>query len=70
VFQIPVVMIILKSLNLADVAWLSGKRKHVYVAVFILAAVLTPGVDVFTQVVLAVPMIVLYEIGVLLIRLF
>ncbi|MFH1510766.1 MAG: twin-arginine translocase subunit TatC, partial [Candidatus Woesearchaeota archaeon] len=46
VFQIPVVMIILKSLNLADVAWLSGKRKHVYVAVFILAAVLTPGVDV------------------------
>lgn len=60
VFELPVVLLILGRLGLVHVAFLREKRRHVYVLVFILAAVLTPP-EVISQVVMALALIGLYE---------
>ena len=46
---------------------LSSKRKYILLAVFVLAAILTPP-DVVSQVALGVPLCVLYEVGILVAR--
>jgi sec-independent protein translocase protein TatC len=60
-FELPVVVMILVRLGMLDYATMAGTRAYAITAVFILAAILTPP-DVVTQVLLAVPMILLYEI--------
>lgn len=60
-FELPVVVMILVRLGLLNYTIMSGTRPYAITAIFILAAVLTPP-DVITQVLLAVPLIILYEI--------
>ena len=49
---------------------LAKNRKYAVLLAFIAAAILTPTPDVFNQTLMAVPMIVLYEIGILVSRIF
>jgi len=67
VFEMPVVVAFLARIGIVSAGWLAGKRKIVIVGAFVVAAILTPP-DVFTQIVLAVPLIVLYELSILLAR--
>ena len=66
----PTLSVLFSQLNLVSTTWLRAKRKYIYVCVFILAAIVTPGVDVLTQIIVALPMIALYELGILLLWLF
>ena len=66
-FQIPIVMMILVRMGLVDDQALAEKRRYVIVWAFILAAVLTPP-DVISQTLLALPMLLLYEVGIVLAR--
>ncbi|MBN4076969.1 twin-arginine translocase subunit TatC [Mariprofundus ferrooxydans] len=66
-FQIPIVIMLLVRMGLANTESLVAKRRYVIVWVFIFAAVLTPP-DLISQALLAVPMLCLYEIGLLLSR--
>src|SRR5690606_1723744 len=59
-FQMPVILVILGRLGLITSAQLREKRKHVIVLLLVVAMFLTPP-DVFTQLIMAVPLIVLYE---------
>ena len=59
-FQLPIVIIILGKLGIVNSAQLREKRRHVIVGLFILAMLLTPP-DVTTQVLMALPLIILYE---------
>ncbi len=59
-FQLPIVIILLGKLGILNSAQLKEKRRHVIVALFILAMLLTPP-DVTTQILMAVPLILLYE---------
>jgi len=59
-FQLPVVILILGKMGLVNSTQLREKRRHVIVALLILAMVLTPP-DVMTQLLMAVPLILLYE---------
>jgi len=68
-FQTPLVILLLAKLGLVSAGTLNHYRRHVIVAILILAAVLTPP-DVFTQLAMAIPMYVLFEMSVLLVRLF
>ncbi|MFT4539000.1 MAG: sec-independent protein translocase protein TatC [Planctomycetota bacterium] len=68
VFQLPVLMIAMSHIGLVKPATYAQFRPHCIVAALILAAVLTPP-DPFTQMLMAGPMIVLYEVGHLLSRL-
>ncbi len=61
-FEVPVAVVILRSLGWVDDAQLREARPYVIVGTFVLAAVLTPP-DVVSQLLLAIPMCLLYECG-------
>jgi len=69
IFELPLVVYFLARMGLIDYRWLSQKRKYALLVIFTLAAVLTPGPDVISQVMLAGPTYLLYETGVLVARL-
>jgi len=62
-FELPVILVLLVRVGIASAAGLASKRRYAIVGAFIAAAVLTPP-DVISQVSLAVPIIVLYEISI------
>ncbi len=64
-FQIPIVVIFLIALRIISATRMSAARKYVILGIAILAAVLTPSPDVGTMLMLAVPMLLLFEIGLL-----
>lgn len=65
VFEIPLVVYALCRAGLVSAPSMKKKRGYVVLAIFILAAFLSPGGDVVTQLMLAGPMLVLYEVSVL-----
>jgi sec-independent protein translocase protein TatC len=62
-FQLPIILIILVRLGVVSVEGLRKHRKYMIVGLFAIAAVLTPP-DLISQVVLAVPLLALYEISI------
>ena len=69
IFNIPVVFLLLAYLKLLPVNALGRYHKHVILAAFILAAFITPTPDIITQSLLALPMVVLYELSLVLCKL-
>jgi sec-independent protein translocase protein TatC len=65
VFELPMVSWFLSKLGILTPAFMRKYRRHSIVAIFILAAALTPGTDPVSQVLLAVPLLVLYEASIL-----
>ena len=64
IFELPTVSFILTRFGIVNADWLRKNRKYSLVIIFIAAAVLTPP-DVFTQTLMAGPLIILYEISIL-----
>ena len=69
IFQMPLVMFFLSKVRLINPRLLGSIRRYVVVAAFVVAAVVTPTPDPFNQLLVAVPILVLYEVGALLARL-
>ncbi len=67
VFELPIIMFLFTRLGLLKVEFFIKYRKYMVLIIFIVAALLTPP-DVVSQTLLAVPMLLLYEIGILLSR--
>ncbi len=65
VFELPLVMLFLTKIGIVEIEDLRSKRRYAYLLTFVLAAMLTPP-DGYTQVALALPLIVLYEVGIFL----
>jgi sec-independent protein translocase protein TatC len=63
-FEVPVAVVILVALGWVTPAQLTESRGYVVVGAFVVAAVLTPP-DVVSQVMLAIPMCLLYEVGII-----
>ena len=59
-FQLPILMMLLERVGIVTLAQLRAARRYVIVAVFIIAAIFTPP-DVISQLLLAIPLILLYE---------
>lgn len=66
-FQVPLVIMALARLGIVSGQALAAKRRHAVVAMFVIAAILTPP-DPFTQCLLAAPLVLLFEVGVFLAR--
>jgi sec-independent protein translocase protein TatC len=66
-FQTPLVMLFLERISVFTVDDFRAKRKMAILVITIAAAVLTPGQDPFSMLLLAIPMILLYELGIVMI---
>lgn len=66
-FQLPVVMTLLARAGIASAQGMADKRKYAIVGVFVVAAVFTPP-DPLSQILLAIPVIALYEISIIIAR--
>ncbi|BDG59154.1 twin-arginine translocase subunit TatC [Caldinitratiruptor microaerophilus] len=64
VFELPVVVWLLAQIGLVSSAMLGRLRKYAVVGIFVVAAVISPGTDVVSQVIMAVPLLALYEAGI------
>jgi sec-independent protein translocase protein TatC len=62
-FLLPVVSYLLTKLGIIQAAFLRKYRRHAIVAVLILAAIITPP-DLISQIIVAIPIMILYEIGI------
>jgi sec-independent protein translocase protein TatC len=69
VFELPIVIFFLARMGVVDHKWLAKHRKYMIIVAFIVGAVLTPP-DVFSQLSVALPFIVLYEVGIIVARVF
>ena len=67
-FQLPVVLSLLARIRVVDSKFLKEKRKYVVVMIFAAAAILTPP-DPITQIGLAVPLLILYELSIISVKL-
>ena len=63
-FELPILLVILVMLDLVSVKSLKSKRRHAIVIMFVVAAIVTPP-DIISQICLALPLIILYELSIL-----
>ena len=66
-FQLPIALYLTTRMGWTDAKMLASKRKYIILAVFVVAAILTPP-DVVSQIALGVPLCLLYEAGILVAR--
>ncbi len=66
-FEVPLFMVFLGVIGVIDAAFLRRNRKYALLIIFVLAAILTPTPDVINQLVMAVPLLLLYELSILLV---
>jgi sec-independent protein translocase protein TatC len=69
VFELPIVIFFLARMGVVDYHWLAKNRKFALLAAFVLGAILTPP-DIFSQTAIALPFIILYEVGIWIARFF
>jgi sec-independent protein translocase protein TatC len=62
-FEVPIVVIVLARMNVVSIEKLKDFRSYFIVLAFIIAAIVTPP-DVVSQLALAIPMCILYEVGI------
>lgn len=68
VFELPVVTWILGKMGFIDKQMMQQYRKHAIVLILIIAAVITPTTDAFTLIIVSVPIWLLYELSVLIVK--
>lgn len=68
IFELPVVCWLLGKFGLLKAEWMTRYRRHAIVAILFIAAVITPTGDIFTLLIVSLPIYILYEVSVILIR--
>lgn len=67
-FQLPVVIFFLAKLRIVNDKMLSKNRKYAILLMFVAAAILTPSPDALSQILMAIPLIFLYEVSIFIAR--
>ena len=68
VFELPVVTWILGRMGLVNARMMRSMRRHAVVAILVIAAIITPTTDAFTLFIVALPIWLLYEVSILIVR--
>lgn len=68
IFELPLLIVVLAKFGIIDSEFLTSKRKHVLVLSFVVGAIISPTPDVFSQTMIAVPVIVMYEMSRLIVK--
>jgi sec-independent protein translocase protein TatC len=69
-FQIPVIMFILAKINLVTPKKMAAVRRYAFLVILIISAIITPSTDPINMGIVAVPLYVLYEFGIIIARIF
>ncbi len=64
IFEMPILMVFLAKMGVVTVSFLNKNRKYAILINFIIAAILTPTPDVVNQLMMGIPLLILYEISV------
>jgi len=70
VFELPIFIVFFTRIGVVTPQTLAKHRKYAILIAFVVAAILTPTPDAFNQTLMALPMIVLYEVGIIAARIF
>jgi sec-independent protein translocase protein TatC len=70
IFELPVFMVFLGKIGMVNKSFLVKNRKYALLIAFIIAAILTPTPDVVNQLLMAGPLILLYEVSIVAVALF
>ena len=68
VFELPLIIIVLGKIGILTSEWLQKYRRIVIFSSFVIGAIITPTPDIFTQSMIALPMILLYEVGYMVVK--
>jgi sec-independent protein translocase protein TatC len=60
-FELPVIMYFLAKVGIVTAAFLSDYRRHLYVAILVVSGAITPSPDIISQLMVALPLVLLYE---------
>ena len=69
IFELPIVLFFLSRIGVVTSEWLGRRRRYAFVISFVLGAIITPTFDPINQTLVALPIVVLYEMGVWLAKL-
>ncbi|MCD6388985.1 MAG: twin-arginine translocase subunit TatC [Desulfobulbaceae bacterium] len=64
IFEMPVFMVLLAKIGIIDAPFLRKHRKYAFLLSFIVAAILTPTPDIVNQLLMAGPLVILYEVSI------
>lgn len=67
-FQLPVFLFFMTKIGIVNARMLSKQRRYAILLIFVLAAILTPSPDAITQTLMALPLMLLYEVGIVVSR--
>ncbi len=70
VFELPMLSFFLSTIGILTPKFMRKYRRHSIVAIMVLSAILTPGTDPVSQLLLAIPLVILYEISILVSKIF
>jgi len=70
IFELPMLSFLLTKLGILTPSIMRKFRKHAIVSILILAAILTPGADPVAQILLAIPLVLLYELSIFISKIF
>lgn len=68
IFELPLFIIVMAKLGIISSEFLTSKRKHLWVLSFVVGAIISPTPDVFSQTMVAVPILVMYEASRLIVK--
>jgi sec-independent protein translocase protein TatC len=68
VFEIPIISWLLARFGLLKAEWMTQYRRHAIVAILVLSAIITPTGDAFTLIIVSLPIWLLYELSVIVVR--
>ena len=66
-FELPILAYFLSKMGILSTEFMHTYRKHLYVAILVVAAAITPSPDIFSQIMVAIPLFILYEVSVLIV---
>ena len=67
-FEIPILTWLLAKFGILSAGFMTRYRKHAWVVAMIIAAIITPTSDVFTMLIVTLPIVILYEASIFLVR--
>jgi sec-independent protein translocase protein TatC len=63
-FQLPIVVFVLSKVGILTPSFMREYRKHAMIVILIVAAIITPSPDIYSQILVAIPLLMLYEVSI------